>query len=243
MANQIYEYPTEWYKFVSSNFALAPYTLSARSQFRQRRSGRLIEQVWEASYVQKPEVGPSKWQDKSAWFSRLRGDSNLLRIGDPLRCIPRFNRIKANLPEPEPFSDGTYFTDNTGWVGGDGQVPQFAALDVAARAGDNFVVIKELPESMAAPFLYPGDLIEIRPNGIPSLTGMLYEIAVPGGTDANGKSGVEIYPNLRQNVAAGDQVVFYWPKTVMRLMDARQGMITREANRGSFGFACMEETP
>ncbi len=243
MANQIYEYPQEFYKFVSSSFALAPYTLNARSQFRQRKSARLIEQVWEASYVQKPEIGPAKWQDKSAFFSRLRGDSNLLRIGDPLRCIPRFNRIAANLEEPQPWSDATWFTDGTGWVGGENQVPQYAEVGESQRRGDNFVVIKGLPVSMPSPFLYPGDLIEIRPSGIPSLTGMLYEIAVPGGTNSDGKTGVEIYPNLRENIAPGDQVVFYWPKTVMRLMDPRQGMLTREANRGSFGFACMEETP
>lgn len=243
MANQVYEYPSEWYRFVSSSFGLVPYTLTSRSQFRQRKSARLIEQVFEAMFVQRPEVGPSKWQGKGAWFSRLRGDSNLIRIGDPLRCIPQFNRNKANIPPPESFSDGTYFTDSTGWVGGEGQVPEYASVGAAARAGDNFLVVKGLPVSMPSPFLYPGDLLEIRPNGIPALTGMLYEVAVPGGTDDQGRTGVEIYPNLRQNIVEGDQVVFHWPKTVMRLIDNRQASISREANRGSFGFACMEETP
>ena len=56
----------------------------------------------------------------------------------------------------------------------------------AARAGDNFFVIKELPVSMPSPFLFPGDLVEIRPNGIPATTGMLYEINGPVGTDSSG---------------------------------------------------------
>jgi hypothetical protein len=243
MANTIYEYPNDWYQFVSSAFALAPYTIGTRSQFRVRRSARLIEQVFEANYVQRPEVGPSKWQGKGAFFSRLRGDSNLIRIGDPLRCIPQFNRIRANMPAPEPFSDGTYFTDGTGWVGGDNQVPPYATVGANASAGDNFVVIENLPEDMPSPFLYSGDLFEIRPNGISATTAMLYEVVGNNGTDASGRAGVEIAPNLRQNIVKGDQVVFYHPKTVMRLLDPRQGMITRDANRGSFGFACMEETP
>jgi hypothetical protein len=243
MANQIYEYPQDWYQFVSSSFSLTPYTLKSQSQFRARRAGRLVEQVFEANFVQRPAVGPSAWQGHEAFFARVRGDSNLIRIGDPLRCIPKFNRLQGNLPPAEPFSDGTWFTDDTGWVGGEGSVPAYATVGESARRGDNFVVIENLPELMPSPFLYNGDLFEIRPNGVPASTAMLYMIAVPGGTDAEGRSGVEVYPNLRQNIVPGDQVVFHWPKTVMRLIDPRQGMISREANRGSFGFSCIEETP
>lgn len=240
--SEIYEYPREWHKFVASRFQLQTYTLNHASQFRARRSARTIEQVFEAEFTQKPEVGPTKWQGKSAFFARLEGTSNLLRIGDPLRCLPEYNRQRLNIPADEPFSDDTYFTDGYGWAG-DGMVPEFAYLTATARRGDSSVVIGGLPENMPGPFLSRGDLFEIRPNGIPSLTGMLYEIVVPAGTDSEGKAGVEIRPRLRQNVAISDQVVFFYPKTVMRLTDPRSASISREANRGSFGFTCMEETP
>lgn len=237
------EYPREWYRFVSSEFGLTPYSLTHASQFRQRKSARLIEQVWEAQYTQRPEVGPGRWQGKGAFFSRLDGDTRLIRIGDPLRCIPLLNRStkRAGGVVSEPFSDGTYFTDATGWV--EGPVPEFAYISEVARRGDKAVVIAGLGVSYASPYLNAGDLFEIRPNGIPSLFGMLYEVVVPTGTDAQGRGGVEIRPRLRANIVPGDQVVFHHPRTVMRLIDSRQGRISREANVGAFGFACVEETP
>ena len=238
----ILEYPLEWYQFTASKFELATYSLRHATQFSAKRSARTIEQVFEANYVQKPESGPSKWQGKSAFFSRLEGDVSLFRIGDPLRSIPQFNRNRP-VDRGEPWSDGQYFDDNTGWANGDDLVPEYAYLTEAGRRGDSSVVIGGLPVSKAPPFLYRGDLFEIRPNGIPSVTAMLYEIVVPSGTDASGRAGVEIRPRLRQAVALGDQVVFWYPKTVMRLIDPRSASISRDANRGSFGFTCMEETP
>jgi hypothetical protein len=238
---QIYEYPRAWYQFISSSFNLATYTLKHASQFRARRSARTIEQVFEAQFTQKPERGPTKWQGKSAFFSRLEGDTNLIRIGDPLRCVPLYNRAPLS-GAGEPFSDDTFFTDGYGWYE-DGMVPEFAYLTATGRRGDSSVIIGGLPVNKTSPFLNKGDLFEIRPNGIPAATGMLYEIQVPAGTDSEGRSGVEIRPRLRQPVAVSDQIVFWFPQTVMRLIDPNSAAMSRESNRGAFGFTCMEETP
>lgn len=240
MAGLVYEYPREWYKFTASKFQLRQAALGYRPAFRPtQKTSRLIEQYFAADFVQKPELGPSKWQGKEAFFAMLEGEVNCLRISDPLRCAPLYNRVAANKPVPQPFDDGTYFTDGTGWV--DGAVPEYATVAVAATRGDEWLVIGGLPESIQH-LLNPGDLLEIRPDGLQSETSMLHEICTLGSTDEDGKSAVKIRPRVRSNIIAGDQVVFAYPQAVMKLIDAEQGMLSRDSNYASFGFACAEHT-
>lgn len=236
----IFEWPRPWYQFINSEFDIMTYALGQVSTFRRgARSARLIEQVWTAQYTAKPTRGPSKWQGQSAFFARLGGDVNFMRIGDPLRCAPLYNRIPANKPIPDPFSDNTYFSDTTGWV--DGAVPPTATIDQSERRGSNNLILGNLPPSVER-LLNAGDLFEIRPNGIVAEVSCLHMVVGAGHTDEDGRCGIEIRPSLRLNVAAGDQVVFAYPQALMKLMDGSQGRISRAGNVGSFGFSCMEWT-
>lgn len=240
MAGLVYEYPREWYKFTASKFQIRTVGLSYRPVFRQtQKTARLIEQFFFADFVQKPELGPTKWQGKAAWFSLLEGESNYFRISDPMRCAPAYNRVKANKPAPAQWGDGTWFTDGTGWV--EGAVPEYATVAEDAQRGDEWLVIAGLPASISELFS-PGDLFEIRPNGMATTTSMLHEISTIGHSDEDGRSAVRIRPRLRQNIAAGDQVVFAYPQAVMQLVDADQALISRDANYASFGFSCAEHT-
>ena len=240
MSGLVFEYPREWYNFTASKFQVRQMGLGFKPSFRAtQKTSRLIEQFFYAEFVQKPERGPSAWQQKEAFFARLEGEVNYLRISDPLRCAPLYNRIQANAPVPQPFGDGTFFTDGTGWV--DGAVPEYATIRASAARGEDWVVIGDLPTSIMN-LLAPGDLFEIRPDGIASTTSMLHEILTPGHTDDEGFSAVQIRPRLRKNVVSGDQVVFAYPQAVMQLTDSEQALVSRNANFASFGFSCGEHT-
>lgn len=232
--NTVLEWPHEWYQFVSSEFSLRTFALGSQAVFTPRRNMRLVYQVWTAQYVVKPEIGPSKWQGKSAFFSRLDGEAGLMRIGDPLRCVPAFNR--RNFPN-QTWSDGTLFTDGTGWI--NGAVPANAVVKTAAERGAESIIIKGLQVSTAN-VLAAGDLFELRINGVPSDTSNLYEIVVGGGTNAAGEMGIEFRPRLRMNIAADDMVVLYHPRGVFQLADGNQGRYSRSANQGAVGFQVIE---
>lgn len=231
----IYTWPEARRAFTSGRFTLQTASLSSRSPFTPTRNTSLAFQFWRADYVYEPARGPSEWQDADAFFARLSGDVNVLRIGDPLRCGPKYNR--RNKKAAESWSDNTNWSDGYGWS--DGYIPPTAQLSAAVERGGTSIPIEGLIASVAAA-LSPGDLLELRPGGIATETGNLYVVTVGGATDSNGEIGVEIRPNLRQNFAAGDMVVFRNPQTVMRLTDGEQGVIERESNIGRFGFSCIE---
>lgn len=236
------EYPREWYKFVASQFTLRTVAINHRSNFRpDRRSARLNSQFFTAQYTQAPTVGPTKWQGKGAFFSRLDGEVNLLRIGDPLRCQPAYVRAQSRLglPAAEPWSDGTWWIngEQTGWV--EGAVPEYGEVSEDAALGSRYLKIKGFEPSVPG-ILTAGDLFEIRPEGNWGSISLMHEIVVGGGSDADGVCGVEIRPRVRLNARRGDMVVFDHPRALMRLTDSDQGAIFRDGNVGSFGFSCME---
>jgi len=233
----VYDWPLEWYKFTETSFNLQSNTIQSQSTFTPRINSALTFQNWQADFVLRPEVGPSKWQKYGAFFSRIKGPSNIFRIGDPLRCVPLHNRnIMRGIGEP--WSDDTYFTDGTGWSES-GLVPPTASLLEGANRGDLFIKIKGLTPNLT-PALHPGDLLELRVNGIPSVTSNLYEVVVAGPTNGNGETGVEIAPGLRQSFAPNDMVVLWHPRGSFRLVDNGQGMINRRANVGTIGFSGIE---
>ena len=167
-----YTWPREWHKFISSQFALRTVAMRSEGPLSPRRNTRLVYQIWTAEVASKSERGPSLWAPKGAFFSRLDGEVGRFRFSDTLRCQPAYNRGRR-LPQ-EPWSDDTLWSDNTGWLNA-GYVPPTAELDAAAQAGDDHIVIRGLPPG-AESALTAGDLLEIRPNGIPTETSNLYEV-------------------------------------------------------------------
>jgi hypothetical protein len=89
--------------------------------------------------------------------------------------------------------------------------------------------------------LRAGDLLQIKPNGIPGTVPHLYKVMVGGDTNSSGEIGVQIEPGLRQGVAAGDVVSLRNPSTLFRLVDDGQGDIqVGGAGMGSTGLSFVE---
>jgi len=234
---EIYEYPREWYRFTQLSFQLR-----SMSQVSPRpwAGGNSIygphAQLWMPKLtgtIQEQSV----WPEIDAFFSRLGGQAGLLRIGDASRLQPRFNRALAS-GVGQPFSDGSTFTDGSGFLSG--LLPPTCILAAAASRGDLSVVIGGLPVSTARA-LSRGDLFEVRPNGIPSACPNLYQVMVDSATNTSGQAGVEIRPPLRQGVAAGDMVVLSYPTSVFHLVDDQQAemQISVPVN-ADFGFSLIE---
>ncbi|MFN3746707.1 MAG: hypothetical protein ACK4TL_18550 [Hyphomicrobiaceae bacterium] len=233
---QVFTWPAAWLQFISSEFQLRTFAMRAQATLSPRRNARLAYQIWTVQASYKSARGPSAWAPKGAFFARMDGEAGLLRMSDPLRCQPSLNR-RLKLPQ-EPWSDNTLFSDNTGWLNA-GLVPPTAEIAAPAAMGDVDLVIKGLP-AHTADVLAPGDLIEVRPNGIATVTGNLYEVVRGSASNSAGVAGVEVRPRLRQGFAAGDMAVLQYAQCVFRLADMDAGRIFREAARGTFAFAAQE---
>jgi hypothetical protein len=216
----IYQFPTPWYQFTRRKFNLVSVSqVTAMPLYGIKRTARGVAQLWRADLTMTEQEDPDR-QEIEAFFHRLDGQAGAIRIGDPTRRTPWYNRNVAATRRT--FSDGTSFTDGTGFA--DGLLPPFVTALEAATKGASFVKMAGFPASVANA-LTRGDLFEHRPNGIHAGFPCLYEIMHGNSTDAAGQAGVEIRPRLRAGIAAGDQIVFDEPTTVMRLADDNQGEI------------------
>lgn len=197
-----------------------------------------LAQIFVAS-ITVPKLERRDWQKVSAFFSKVAGQSGLIRMADPKRIRPGVDM--RQLAASEPWGDGTFFDDGTGW--GESITPPFASVYEPEEFGADSFVISGLPASVD-PCLWAGDLVEIRPNGIPTEHGHLYEIANDAPTDASGRTRVNISPILRKGIAAGDMVVLHEPMTVFRLVDDNQGALSHlGGGLASVGFSLMEQIP
>lgn len=176
------------------------------------------------------------WMAVSAFFSEAGGQSGLIRISDPRRRKPQYNR--ASHFTQQPWSDDTFFSDHTGWI--EGGVPSAFHVTQFAARGATHVVVGGLSPSVPR-LLRRGDLIEIRRGGIADHVPSLHEIVRDAPTDANGETGLSIRPGLRKAVMAGDQVVSEDPTGVFRCIDDDQGIIdVTPPSIGRTGFTLIE---
>lgn len=262
----VYEYPIEWYSFTSLRFQLR-----SMSQVSSRpwAGGNSIygphAQIWMPKFTAGVE-NLDNWPAMDAFFSRLGGQAGLIRIGDASRLQPQYNIAQTAASEAwagattttlqsdtgvdilsdtgvpmlteDGSGDGTLFTDGTGFVSG--LLPPTAFITTAVDRGENSIIIGGLPVSITSA-LRRGDLLELRPNGIPSLCPNLYQVMVDGSTNTAGETGVEIRPPLRQTMAAGDMVVLSYPTSVFHLVDDNQGeMEITPPLFANFGFSLIE---
>jgi hypothetical protein len=157
-------------------------------------------------------------------LARLRGMRGRIRLGDSHRRIPAYNlRVLAT---EQGFSDGTFWSDATGWL--EGFLPPFVSVSESARRGDRSMVIGGLPVSTAHVFA-PGDLFEVRPNGQFCSHAHCYLVTHYSNSDENGETRVEFEPGLRAGVKPGDQVVLRDPTSVFQLISDGEGRSTRDA--------------
>jgi len=228
----IYQFPTSWYRFVTRKFPLS--TVSQTTPLPLlgiKKASRGSAQLWQCQLSMAVQADPD-WQEIEAFFHRLDGQSGALRIGDPFRRRPWYNR---NLRAPQT---GFSFDDDEGFA--DGYLPPFVTAYAAATRGASFVTMAGFPVSIAAA-LTRGDLFEHRPNGIAAAYPLLYEVMHGNATDVSGRAGVEIRPRLRIGMAAGDQIVLEDATTVMRMTDDSQGVAEVGLPAvGSIGFSLTE---
>lgn len=234
---RVHTWPAEWNKLATLRFYPSAANQTSPSPWVGKGSvyGPHV-QLWRVEATLVPEYISDKWKAFSAFFAELSGQKELLRIGDVTRFFPQFDLEVAETQEP--FSDGTRFTDGTGWI--DGGLPPNVFVAVAAKKGDTSLVLGGLPASTPAA-LRPGDHIEVKRNGIQDETPSLHMVIRKAPTDAEGKTRIEFRPWLRKGVAAGDQVTLRGATGVFRCTDDAQGIVDISApNVGNVGFSLVE---
>lgn len=237
----VWEIPRRLWRTDNVQFYPRPVSLSSASPYTGARSiyGPTAS-VWVAQLTS-VELAEADWRPLEAIFIGMQGVAGLVRIGPPLKSVPRYNRLNAGTPTC--FSDDTDFSDGTAFI--DGLIPALAFVDEAADAEADSIVIGGLPTGLF-PALYAGDVFEVRPNGVAAEFGHLYCIIYDAPTDADGRTRVSIVPPLRAGVAVGDQIVLKNATSVFRPQDDSQGIfqLTRPAAHvGKIGFTLIEELP
>jgi len=233
----VYDFPQAWYPLIVT----LQYRVRSMSQVAARPwiGGRSVSgphaQPWLADMTIVAERDPLR-QDVDAFFTRLRGQSGLLRISDPTRLAPWYDR---NInPTVQAWSDGALFTDGTGFASG--FLPPDVYVDTAASRGANYIVLGGFPSSTAS-VIRRGDLMQVKPDGVAGTCPHLYAAMAGCDSDASGRAGIEISPRLRAGVAAGDQVSLRYAATIFRMTDDTQfEMNTDNGGAGNLGGSLVE---
>lgn len=244
----VWELPRSMRGAVQSQFYLSSDCIDSRSPWTGEGTPfDPFVQVFIADITPPPAVSASKvreghpnWRDWQGFMTRMRGTSGLLRIVD-------YYRQKTSYDETHPPSSANWSTAQA-WSDGEqwkiGALPPFVTFAEAAKENDDSAVLN-FGSGFAniAAIINPADLMEGRPNGIPTPFGNLYEGVHVSRTNSEGKTRVYLQPGLRQGFAAGDMMVLRCPTGVFRLADKSQGIVTRSlGNVGSLGFKLIEHT-
>ena len=233
--------PEDIVRVAERSFRLAATNLSSQGLFGgQVLTYGPVAQRWVASLEFAP-MARARWQAWDGILAGLGGQTGLVRAGDPARRRPYYDSL-ATVGGAN-WDDGTGWDDGTSWS--EGTLPPTVAVGAAAARGATFIQLA-FPagfESLAA-VLRPGDLIEIRPGGLPAQHGHLYIATGTTGTDAAGGAGVAISPPLRAGIAAGDTAALRDPTSVFRLASDDGGEISVDsALIGRLGLALIEVLP
>lgn len=235
MTVSIYEFPSDWYQYVvSRRFRAMPASqVSPRPWSGGRNVSGPHAKWWTATITFAPLQDPLR-QDVEAFFSRLDGQAQVLRMADPSRLYAWRNRLNGD----GTFSDGATFSDGSSFTIND--LPAEVIVTAAAARGAHSISLGGFDVS-SVNMLRRGDLLQIKPSGVAGTIPHLYEVMVGGDTDASGEISVEISPRLRAGIAVNDTVNLDTPATLFRLTDDTQGeMQVDGAGIGSLGFTAVE---
>lgn len=178
----------------------------------------------------------ASWRERQGFITRLQGTSGLLRCYDSFRRRPAYDL--THDPSLSNWSDVSTWDDGSQWSFG--PLPPFLIVDEAASFEAKSIVLRGLPVSTEN-VLAPADLMEGRPNGVPTPYGNLYEIVHTGRSNADGKARIYFEPGLRQGYAAGDPFYIRDATCVFRLADKGQGVVTRSLGGiGRSGMSLIE---
>ena len=222
----IIDFPEELMRVLSYRFYLTPSTFAFSSPISGEETVIRAHQKWMFE-ISTSTLDEELWRKWNAFIARLEGMVTLVRIWDPGNDYPLGT---ASGPEPdsdnpvEPWSDGTLFTDGSGWTSGSTS----ALVAVAAEKGDNEMVIGGLRESEEIA-LEEGDKF-----GIGEFT---YQVIQRAASNASGESMIQFRPALREDVLVGAEVNFYKPTFVGRLMSNDDGIIEIDIRKNGAGGA------
>ena len=239
MTVEILDWPENLSSVTARSFRLVSRSLQSTSLLSSevRTAGPTAQRFVAA--LSFPPRNQVEWRQADGLLTSLRGMSGFLRLGDPAKSEPLFNSLVAETTET--WDDATTWDDGAGWASG--KLPAFVAAKAAASRGERSMVLQSLPVSTTA-VLRPGDLFEVRPNGVPAQHGHMYLVTRQANTDANGETRVTFEPGLRTGVAPGDMIVLTEPKSVFRLIDDEQGEIEVDNTYiGHMGLSLVEVLP
>lgn len=167
--------------------------------------------VWEIEYTLGMEFDQTRIKQFEAAISSLRGRANIARISV---CDPFKFGAKVS-PAQQPWSDGTWFTDGTGWLDDSGAVQAMTTTqDTAAGAT---AIWLELTNPVRLP-LRAGDMF--------SVNDFLYRVTAVGSDGFH-----KIEPQIRTPFPAGTQIQTDPPRIKVRLASDDQGRRGREMLR------------
>lgn len=220
----IIEWPRAWWGVVTAEFQLMPKSQRSASPWRMNQNVYGPHVQWWQCTLQFPMLNDADLARREGLIESLGGSAGLLRMGHPFRKTPMFNDDVES--SPEPWSDGSYFDDGTGWLSG--RLSPTIHVAAAASARTTSVIVGGLPVSTSR-VLRRGDLVEFRRNGIWDETPSLHRVIRDAATNSDGEVRIEFTPPLRAPLAFGDQVVLDYPMTVFRLSDDGDGGAQRNA--------------
>lgn len=240
MQPTIWDWPAKHRGTIDSQFYLAPSSLSSASPYTGQQTPYGPQVQRHVAKLTFPTLQAPAWRPLQAFITRLRGISGAVRMVDYHRMRPARDQFDAVLTR-QNWNDGTTWSDGTGWSSG--YLPPFIACDVATDEGADSMVVRGLPPNEKA-CLRMGDLVEVRPNGIPAAHGHLYEIVADARTNADGKTRIHVEPGFRRAVAAGDMVVLRYPSSVFSLASDQEGIFSRTSvSLGNMGLSLVEVLP
>jgi hypothetical protein len=210
------DFPIEWYDYiVGGKFRLRSASLfSNRPWAGGQNVTKPHTKAWLTDITLRPARDPLL-QDFKAFFSSLDGRSGILRLSDATRFMPWADRqLLLSQNAPSYFSDGSRFTDGSGFA--NGFLPPNVFVNSAAALGSNYLVLAGFPASTQN-VLRNGDLLEIKPNGMPASFPHLYEVQTPSDSDSQGRVGIYLTWQLHADVAASDTVSLRFPSTLFRM--------------------------
>lgn len=241
MTETVHVWPREWQRWKEGGLRLLFVNLGSQMLFESLRIPGAEGGAYFVGQLAWPPKESPYWRAMSGFIARGGGSRGLFRLFDGARPRPRFDA--GVTPQQTAFSDGSRFSDGSGWT--EGYLPPFVAVHEGARAGDDSLVLRFPAHLASTPnILQEGDRIEIRPGGVWVPHAHYYEVTYDAGTNASGLVRVQFAPRLRLSVASGDQCVLREATTVMRLANDQEGdFVINAALHARLALSLIEHLP
>jgi hypothetical protein len=202
-------------------FQLKPITQASVSPYTGGMKSSTMGMVWtcEAMFPFMQAVNSNEFQ---SFLDELEGPTNPVRMFDWRRKRPNSIVISA----VEPWSDGTLFSDGTGW----GTFGLNLTVSIAAVRGAQTVTISGFNPNQD--FFSIGDLIEIG--------GTLCQVKRAGPANSSGVLEIGFLPGLRVAVPVSTPVVIDVPRVTMRMTPDSLPQIHRMVHAQPFSLTFVE---